>query len=133
MSKRLIAVLGAAGITLWLLFELVRFVASPSGVMLRDVGRVEVRDTRAGASLVLDVDESVFLAKSRFQIHEVVQTHFFGKVSERSLSFGVACSNDAQILLLDGDLMFTERDEANYHEMMAYVAGTTVPKVSTES
>lgn len=56
------------------------------------------------AKLSLHVIDKLHSEKSKFQKVEVIQTDFFGKV-----------------LLIDGLIMLTERDEFIYHEMIAHV------------
>ncbi|HQV31556.1 MAG TPA: polyamine aminopropyltransferase [Calditrichia bacterium] len=57
-----------------------------------------------GASLSFDITEVLFSKRSPFQRVEVVQTAHFGK-----------------LLVIDGFVMLTERDEFVYHEMMSHV------------
>lgn len=56
------------------------------------------------AGITMEVDRSLFKDRSRCQEVEVVETFQFGRV-----------------LLLDGLVMLTERDEFIYHEMLAHV------------
>ena len=51
---------------------------------------------------------------SPYQHIQVLQTRAFGK-----------------ILLIDGDLMLTERDEGSYHEMMAHVPLNHLPEADS--
>ncbi|MFZ0389691.1 MAG: polyamine aminopropyltransferase [Calditrichia bacterium] len=59
---------------------------------------------KAGAALSLEVSDIVANVRSPFQNIQVVQSPFFGKV-----------------LLIDGCVMLTERDEFVYHEMIVHV------------
>ena len=54
--------------------------------------------------LSIRVDKQLFSAQSEFQRIDVLESKEFGK-----------------ILVADGDLMLTEKDEFIYHEMMAHV------------
>ena len=62
------------------------------------------RDHVIGASLNLEVTERLAHVRSPYQTIEVFETRWFGKV-----------------LVIDDDLMLTERDEASYHEMLVHV------------
>lgn len=68
-------------------------------------------DQNVGAHLVLDLGARVFAARSAFQAIEVYATRAFGHV-----------------LLIDGDLQLTARDEAYYHEMMVHVPLARSPR-----
>jgi spermidine synthase len=60
------------------------------------------------SGITMEVRETLYHGKSEFQTVEILDTHEFGKV-----------------LLLDGLVMLTERDEFVYHEMLAHVALNT--------
>ena len=62
--------------------------------------------------LSIRVDKQLFSAQSEFQRIDVLESKEFGK-----------------ILVTDGDLMLTEKDEFIYHEMMAHVPMAVHPKV----
>ena len=62
--------------------------------------------------LSIRVDKQLFSAQSEFQRIDVLESKEFGK-----------------ILVADGDLMLTEKDEFIYHEMMAHVPMAVHPKV----
>jgi len=61
--------------------------------------------------LTFEVSESLYAEQSRYQKLEIVQTPEFGKV-----------------MLLDGVLMLTEKDEFVYHEMLCHPSLFTHPK-----
>lgn len=52
----------------------------------------------------------LYRTRSRYQELEVFSSDFFGR-----------------LLVIDGDLMLTERDEFIYHEMIAHVPGAYLP------
>ncbi len=62
--------------------------------------------------LSIRVDKQLFSAQSEFQRIDVLESKEVGK-----------------ILVTDGDLMLTEKDEFIYHEMMAHVPMAVHPKV----
>ena len=62
--------------------------------------------------LSIRVDKQLFSAQSEFQRIDVLESKEFGK-----------------ILVADGDLMLTEKDEFIYHEMMAHVPMAVHPNV----
>lgn len=62
---------------------------------------------------VYDVQRRLQVVQSPFQLIEVFQSFFHGR-----------------ILTIDGALMITERDEKNYHEMLAHVPLNYVPTAS---
>ena len=62
------------------------------------------------AGITMEVSRTIFSARSEFQQVDVLETPGFGKV-----------------LLLDGLVMLTERDEFIYHEMLAHVPLVTSP------
>ncbi|MCW8800756.1 MAG: spermidine synthase, partial [Desulfobacter sp.] len=57
-----------------------------------------------GIAVSLKVDELLYSKKSRFQQIELYQTHSHGRM-----------------LVLDGIIQLTERDEFSYHEMMGHL------------
>jgi len=63
---------------------------------------------------VYKVLEKLYTKKSAFQLIEVWSTSFFGN-----------------LLVIDGDVMLTERDEKHYHEMIVHVPLNYLPKAST--
>ncbi len=58
----------------------------------------------------ISLRRTLFDGRTEFQSAKVVEAPFFGR-----------------ILILDGDLMMTERDEFHYHEMMAHVPLAYIP------
>lgn len=62
------------------------------------------------SGITMEVEKSVFQGESSFQSLQVLDTYDFGR-----------------ILLLDGLVMLTERDEFVYHEMIAHVPLNTHP------
>ena len=71
-------------------------------------------DPGFGIALTFDVEEVLEDRRSKYQHIQVVRTEAFGNV-----------------LLIDGDLMLTERDEGGYHEMMAHVPLNLLPVART--
>lgn len=65
-----------------------------------------------GVKLSIQVQEHLFSAKSEFQSIDVLQTKDLGK-----------------ILVVDDDLMLTERDEFIYHEMITHVPFAVNPQI----
>ncbi len=65
-----------------------------------------------GVRLQIKVDRSLYTTQSKYQRIDILQTQEFGK-----------------ILVLDGTLMLTEKDEFIYHEMMVHVPMAVHPHV----
>ena len=65
-----------------------------------------------GVKLSIKIEEQLFSAQSEVQRIDVLESKDFGK-----------------ILVVDGDLMLTERDEFIYHEMIAHVPMAVHPDV----
>ena len=65
-----------------------------------------------GVKLSIRIEEQLFSAQSEVQRIDVLESKDFGK-----------------ILVVDGDLMLTERDEFIYHEMITHVPMAVHPKV----
>ena len=72
-------------------------------------------DRGVGAHLVFDILERLEAVSSPYQQIDVFRSRGFGKV-----------------LLIDGDLQLTERDEASYHEMMTHVPLAYMPPDARE-
>ena len=62
------------------------------------------------SGITMEVKKSVYYGESEFQTLEILDTFEFGRM-----------------LLLDGVVMLTERDEFVYHEMLAHVPLNTHP------
>jgi spermidine synthase len=73
----------------------------------------EERDPYFGVSLAFDTEALLEDVQTLYQHIQVRQTRAFGK-----------------ILLIDDDLMLTERDEGSYHEMLAHVPLNYLPTAS---
>jgi spermidine synthase len=86
------------------------------GLVCHDASRrlYEERDPYFGIALAFDTEATLEDVHSRYQHIQVLQTRAFGKV-----------------LLIDDDLMLTERDEASYHEMLAHVPLSYLPAASS--
>ena len=65
-----------------------------------------------GVKLSIRIEEQLFSAQSDIQRIDVLESKDFGK-----------------ILVVDGDLMLTERDEFIYHEMITHVPMAVHPDV----
>ena len=70
----------------------------------KSYGNVVFRYTYGGVKLSIRIEEQLFSAQSEVQRIDVLESKDFGK-----------------ILVVDGDLMLTERDEFIYHEMITHV------------
>mgnify|MGYP002682209745 CR=1 FL=1 len=73
-------------------------------MMKSDSWFIEVFDGGKVGGLSFQVDEVLFQGRSPYQNIEVVQNSFLGKV-----------------MLLDGLVMLTEKDEFYYHDMLVHV------------
>lgn len=73
----------------------------------------EERDPHFGVSLAFDTEAVLEDVRTDYQHIEVRQTRAFGK-----------------ILLIDDDLMLTERDEGSYHEMLTHVPLNYLPSAA---
>lgn len=69
-----------------------------------------------GVKLSIRIEEQLFSAQSEVQRIDVLESKDFGK-----------------ILVVDGDLMLTERDEFIYHEMITHVPMAVHPGTHAES
>ena len=76
----------------------------------------EERDEYFGVSLAFDTEALLEDVWTAYQHIQVRQTRAFGK-----------------ILLIDDDLMLTERDEGSYHEMLAHVPLNYLPSATNVS